>query len=171
MDIKQREHKKNIKVLDKAGLLGEKMKNSYIRSRDFVRKQTEKDEEKPEDKLQNASSDIANKSVNIAYQSGKRLLIRSKQKFIKQRLQKSKERLYKNTEKPANTIKTRENSGQITIKTRDYNSPKTKDNIHKTKTIKHNIKTRKTVKNTQNATEQGRKLAKKAVYKTYTNAL
>ena len=160
MDIKQREHKKNIKVLDKAGLLGEKMKNSYIRSRDFVRKQTEKDEEKPEDKLQNASSNIANKSVNVAYQSGKRLLIRSKQKFIKQRLQKSKERLYKNTEKPANTIKTRENSGQITIKTRGYNAPKIKDNIHKTKTIKHNIKTRKTVKNTQNATEQGRKLAK-----------
>ena len=161
MDIKQREHKKNIKVLDKAGLLGEKMKNSYIRSRDFVRKQTEKDEEKPEDKLQNASSNIANKSVNVAYQSGKRLLIRSKQKFIKQRLQKSKERLYKNTEKPANTIKTRENSGQITIKTRDYNAPKIKDNIHKTKTIRHNIKTKKIVKNTQNATEQGRKLAKR----------
>ena len=163
MDIKQREHKKNIKVLDKAGLLGEKMKNNYIRSRDFVRKQTEKDEEKPEDKLQNASSDIAYKSVNMAHEAGKRLLIRSKQKFIKQRLQKSKEkeRLYKNTEKPANTIKTRENSGQITIKTRDYNSPKIKDNIHKTKTIKHNIKTRKTVKNTQNATEQGRKLAKR----------
>ncbi len=161
MDIKQREHKKNIKVLDKASLLGEKMKNSYIRSRDFVRKQTEKDEEKPEDKLQNVSSDIANKSVNVAYQSGKRLLIRSKQKFIKQRLQKSKERLYKNNEKPANAIKTRENSGQITIKTRDYNSSKIKDNIHKTKTIKHNIKTRKTVKNTQNATEQGRKLAKR----------
>lgn len=161
MDIKQREHKKNIKVLDKAGLLGEKMKNSYIRSRDFVRKQTEKDEEKPEDKLQNASSDIANKSVNVAYEAGKRLLIRSKQKFIKKRLQKSKERLYKNNEKPANTIKTRENSGQITIKTRDYNSPKIKDNIHKTKTIKHNIKTRKIVKNTQNATEKGRKLAKR----------
>ena len=161
MDIKQREHKKNIKVLDKAGLLGEKMKNSYIRSRDFVRKQTEKDEEKPEDKLQNASSDIANKSVNMAHEAGKRLLIRSKQKFIKQRLQKSKERLYKNIEKSANTIKTRENSGQITIKTRDYNAPKIKDNIHKTKTIKHNIKTRKTVKNTQNATEQGRKLAKR----------
>ena len=161
MDIKQREHKKNIKVLDKAGLLGEKMKNSYIRSRDFVRKQTEKDEEKPEDKLQNASSDIANKSVNVAYEAGKRLLIRSKQKFIKKRLQKSKERFYKNNEKPANAIKTRENSGQITIKTRDYNSPKIKDNIHKTKTIKHNIKTRKIVKNTQNATEKGRKLAKR----------
>lgn len=161
MDIKQREHKKNIKVLDKAGLLGEKMKNSYIRSRDFVRKQTEKDEEKPEDKLQNASSDIAYKSVNMAHEAGKRLLIRSKQKFIKQRLQKSKERLYKNTEKPANTIKTRENSGQITIKTRDYNAPKIRDNIHKTKTIKRNIKTRKIVKNTQNATEQGRKLAKR----------
>ena len=161
MDIKQREHKKNIKVLDKAGLLGEKMKNSYIRSRDFVRKQTKKDEEKPEDKLQNASSDIAYKSINMAHEAGKRLLIRSKQKFIKQRLQKSKERLYKNNEKPANAIKTRENSGQITIKTRDYNAPKIKDNIHKTKTIKHNIKTRKTVKNTQNATEQGRKLAKR----------
>ena len=50
MDIKQREHKKNIKVLDKAGLLGKKVRNSYIRSRDFVREQTEKDEEKPEDK-------------------------------------------------------------------------------------------------------------------------
>ena len=161
MDIKQREHKKNIKVLDKAGLLGKKMKNSYIRSRDFVRKQTEKDEEKPEDKLQNASSDIAYKSVNMAHEAGKRLLIRSKQKIIKQRLQKSKERLYKNTEKPANAIKTREKSGQITIKTRYYNSPKIKDNIHKTKTIKHNIKTRKTVKNTQNAAEQGRKLAKR----------
>ena len=161
MDIKQREHKKNIKVLDKAGLLGEKMKNSYIRSRDFVRKQTEKDEEKPEDKLQNASSDIANKSVNIAHEAGKRLLIRSKQKFIKQRLQKNKERLYKNTEKPSNNIKTRENSGQITIKTRDYNAPKIKDNIHKTKTIKHNIKTKETIKNTQNATEQGRKLAER----------
>ena len=161
MDIKQREHKKNIKVLDKAGLLDEKMKNSYIRSRDFVRKQTEKDEEKPEDKLQNASSDIANKSVNVAYEAGKRLLIRSKQKFIKQRLQKNKERFYKNTEKPANNIKTRENSGQITIKTRDYNSPKIRDNIDKTKTIKHNIKTRKIAKNTQNVTEQGRKLAKR----------
>ena len=65
MDIKQREHKKNIKVLDKAGLLGEKMKNSYIRSRDFVRKQTEKDEEKPEDKLQNATTEKANKTENI----------------------------------------------------------------------------------------------------------
>ena len=174
MDIKQREHKKNIKVLDKAGLLGKKVRNSYIRSRDFVREQTEKDEEKPEDKLQKKSSDIAYKSVDTAYEAGKRRFIRSKQKSIKKKLKEDKKRLNKtqetrqtqqtqeSQEKPENAIKTKENSGQNAIKTRDCNVPKTKDNIHnKARTIENNIKTKETIKNTQNATEQGRKLAER----------
>lgn len=160
MDIKKRETSKYIKVLDKSS--GIKIKEGYISSKEFVRKQTEDDEEKPEDKVQKASSTLAQKCVNTAEQAGKMLFIRSKQKFIKQRLKKSKEQSSKDMPKiktrevsVLNPIKTREGISQIAIKTTDI---KQKPSIY-------SLKSNNSDKLSINITEKGRILAKKQAIK------
>ena len=77
--IKTRETRKNIKTLDKAAVATERMKDSYVRSRETVARLSEDGYSSPSeyagDQVQNAAADGARDATYLAAEQGKKLAV------------------------------------------------------------------------------------------------
>ena len=80
--IKTRETHKDIKVLDKASVAGERMKNAFIRSKDTAANLADDGqitpEEYAEDRVQYAAEDLAHDAGNTFTDQGKKLVRRGR---------------------------------------------------------------------------------------------
>ena len=87
--IKTRETRRDIKLLDKASIAGERMKNAFIRSKDTVKNLVDDGqitpEEYAEDRVQNAAEDIAHDAGHTAVNQGKKLVERGRDAVRKHR--------------------------------------------------------------------------------------
>lgn len=87
--IKTRETRRDIKVLDKASIAGERMKTAFIRSKDTVKNLADDGqitpEEYAEDRVQYAAEDIAHDAGHTAVNQGKKLMERGRDAVRKHR--------------------------------------------------------------------------------------
>ena len=87
--IKTRETHRDIKVLDKASVAGERMKNAFIRSKDTAKNLADDGkitpEEYAEDRVQYAAEDIAHDASHTAANQGKKLVERGRDAVRKHR--------------------------------------------------------------------------------------
>ena len=99
--IKTRETGKDIKVLDKSAVVGQRMKNAFIRSKRNAAALMDDRQATPseyaEDKVEFAADDLAHDTVNVAV-SGTRTVVRQGRKlFQRQREKRAAEKRRKNT--------------------------------------------------------------------------
>ena len=99
--IKTRETHRDIKVLDKASVAGERMKNAFIRSKDTAKNLADDGqitpEEYAEDRVQYAAEDIAHDVGHTAASQGKKLVERGRDAVGKYRKHpRESERIYQN---------------------------------------------------------------------------
>ena len=80
--IKTRETHKNIKALDKAAVAAERMKDSFVRSKETAAKLTEEGHGSPNeyagDKVQQTAADGARDAAYFAAEQGKRLAVKTR---------------------------------------------------------------------------------------------
>ena len=87
--IKTRETRRDIKVLDKASIAGERMKNAFIRSKDTIKNLADDGQITPdeyaEDRVQYAAENIAHDAGHTAANQGKKLAERGRDAVRKHR--------------------------------------------------------------------------------------
>ena len=103
--IKTRETHKDIKVLDKASVAGERMKNAFIRSKDTAANLADDGqitpEEYAEDRVQYAAEDLAHDAGHAVTDQGKKLVRRDRDAVREHREhQKEQKQTYESTTEP-----------------------------------------------------------------------
>lgn len=181
-DIKTRQHVKDIKVLDKASVAGERMKNAFIRSKDTTQNLMDDGQVSPseyaEDQIKYAAEDVAydtghavKRQTDKAVEKGRDAFREHrKEKRLERQEQKAEDRIRRYEERSAtsNTAQTAERTSvrakNSTIKTAE----KTEHTVKQTARSAGKASV-KTTKATVKATEKGIKTAEqtsKAAIKT-----
>ena len=101
-DIKTRQHVKDIKVLDKASVAGERMKNAFIRSKDTTQNLMDDGQVSPseyaEDQIKYAAEDIAHDTGHAVKRQTDKAIEKGRDAFREHRKEKRLERQEKNVE-------------------------------------------------------------------------
>ena len=99
--IKTRETGKDIKVLDKSAVVGQRMKNAFIRSKRNVAALMDDRQATPseyaEDKVEFAADDLAHDTANVAVSGTKTAVRQGRKLFQRQREKRAAEKRRKNT--------------------------------------------------------------------------
>ena len=100
-EIKTREKVKDIKVLDKSAVVGQRMKNAFIRSKRNAAALMDDRQASPseyaEDKVEFAADDLAHDTANVAVSGTKTAVRQGKNLFQRQREKQAAEKRRKNT--------------------------------------------------------------------------
>jgi len=92
--IKTREQVKNIKLLDKSAIVGERMKTAFIRSKENAARLMDDEQATPSeyagDKVQYAAEDISREMVSASVTGTKAAVSRGREAFRRQKLRKEK---------------------------------------------------------------------------------
>lgn len=175
--IKTRENVKDVKVLDKAAALSDRMKSAAVRSKDQVKNLMDDGqitpEEYAEDKIRYTAEDVANQTGHEAKKLSKKVVQNVKEHREKVRTQKVEERFenanpryeaskrtaQKNVETVRSNIRSRQNQ---TIKTAERAEHTIKQTAHSVGN--QSIKTAKgTVKSTEKAIKSAEQTSKAAI--------
>ena len=99
--IKTREKGKDIKVLDKSAVVGQRMKNAFIRSKRNAAALMDDRQATPseyaEDKVEFAADDLAHDTANVAVSGTKTAVRQGRKLFQRQREKRAAEKRRKNT--------------------------------------------------------------------------
>ena len=100
-EIKTREKGKDIKVLDKSAVVGQRMKNAFIRSKRNAAALMDDRQATPseyaEDKVEFAANDLAHDTVNVAVSGTKTVVRQGRKLFQRQREKRAAEKHRENT--------------------------------------------------------------------------
>ena len=100
-EIKTREKVKDIKVLDKSAVVGQRMKNAFIRSKRNAATLMDDRQTTPseyaEDKVEFAADDLAHDTANVAVSGTKTAVRQGKNLFQRQREKRAAEKRRENT--------------------------------------------------------------------------
>ena len=101
-EIKTREKCKDIKVLDKSNLVGQRMKNAFIRSKRNAEALMDDRQATPseyaEDKVEFAVDDLAHDTANVAVSGTKTAVRQGRKLFQRQREKRAEEKRRENTD-------------------------------------------------------------------------
>ena len=155
-DIKEREHTRGVKALDKAAVAGERMKGAYIRTKDKAEQGLYADEASPTayagDSISHAANRTADEGVHALKKAGRKGIRKAREKIKEHRAQtKIKTRNHK-----GNAIRQSARSGAKTVKTGTKGTVKTAQKSVKTaqRTAKTAVKTTQQVAKTAQKTAQ-----------------
>ncbi len=153
-DIKTRNTKKDIKIFDKASTVGDKMKNSYVR--------TKNNAENLADDGHNSPTDYAENNIRSAVEDVTKDTARGVKNTTKSAYKKGRE-LYR-THKDIKQAKRSVDDVKQTVKTADKAQKTVKTTAKQTtKTLKHSVKTtQKTVKTAERTSKAAIKTTKAA---------
>lgn len=153
-DIKTKNTKKDIKIFDKASTVGDKMKDSYIR--------TKNNAENLADDGHNSSTEYAENNIRSAVEDVTKDTARGVKNITKSAYKKGRE-LYR-THKDIKQAKQSVDSAKQTIKTADKSAQTVKTTAKQTtKTLQHSVKTtQKTVKTAERTSKAAIKTSKVA---------
>jgi hypothetical protein len=100
-EIKTREKGKDIKVLDMSAVVGQRVKNAFIRSKRNVEALMDDRQATPseyaEDKVEFAADDLAHDTANVAVSGTKTAVRQGRKLFLRQREKRAAEKRRKNT--------------------------------------------------------------------------
>ena len=100
-EIKTREKVKDIKVLDKSAVVGQRMKNAFIRSKRNAAALMDDRQTTPnecaEDKVEFAADDLAHDTANVAVSGTKSAVQQGRKLFQRQQEKRAAEKLRENT--------------------------------------------------------------------------
>jgi len=181
-DIKTRQHVKDIKVLDKASVAGERMKNAFIRSKDTTQNLMDDGQVSPseyaEDQIKYAAEDVAHDTGHAVKRQTDKAVEKGREAFREHRKEKRLERQEKKVEERVRRYEER-SATRNTAQTAERTSARTKNTAIKTaEKTEHTVKQTarsagkasvKTTRATVKATEKGIKTAEqtsKAAIKT-----
>lgn len=181
-DIKTRQHVKDIKVLDKASVAGERMKNAFIRSKDTTQNLMDDGQVSPseyaEDQIKYATEDVAHDTGHAVKRQTDKAVEKGREAFREHRKEKRLERQEKKVEERVRRYEER-SATRNTAQTAERTSARTKNTTIKTaEKTEHTVKQTarsagkasvKTTRATVKATEKGIKTAEqtsKAAIKT-----
>lgn len=181
-DIKTRQHVKDIKVLDKASVAGERMKNAFIRSKDTTQNLMDDGQVSPseyaEDQIKYATEDVAHDTGHAVKRQTDKAVEKGREAFREHRKEKWLERQEKKVEERVRRYEER-SATRNTAQTAERTSARTKNTTIKTaEKTEHTVKQTarsagkasvKTTRATVKATEKGIKTAEqtsKAAIKT-----
>ena len=181
-DIKTRQHVKDIKVLDKASVAGERMKNAFIRSKDSTQNLMDDGQVSPseyaEDQIKYAAEDIAHDTGHAVKRQTDKAVEKGRDAFREHRKEKRLERQEQKVEDRIRRYEER-SATRNTAQTAERTSVRAKNSTIKTaEKTEHTVKQTarsagkasvKTTKATVKATEKGIKTAEqtsKAAIKT-----
>ena len=103
--IKTREKGKDIKVLDKSAVVGQRMKNAFIRSKRNAAALMDDRQATPSeyagDKVEFAADDLAHDTANVAVSGTKTAVRQGRKLFQRQREKRAAEKRRKNTNRPS----------------------------------------------------------------------
>lgn len=153
-DIKTKNTKKDIKIFDKASTVGDKMKDSYIR--------TKNNAENLADDGHNSPTEYAENNIRSAVEDVTKDTVRGVKNTTKSAYKKGRE-LYR-THKDVKQAKRSIDSAKQTIKTADKSAQTVKTTAKQTtKTLQHSVKTtQKTVKTAERTSKAAIKTSKAA---------
>lgn len=171
-DIKTRQHVKDIKVLDKASVAGERMKNAFIRSKDTTQNLMDDGQVSPseyaEDQIKYATEDVAHDTGHAVKRQTDKAVEKGREAFREHRKEKRLERQEKKVEERVRRYEER-SATRNTAQTAERTSARTKNTTIKTAektehTVKQTAKSAgkasvKTTQATVKATEKGIKTA------------
>ena len=171
-DIKTRQHVKDIKVLDKASVAGERMKNAYIRSKDTTQNLMDDGQVSPseyaEDQIKYAAEDIAHDTGHAVKRQTDKAVEKGREAFREHRKEKRLERQEKKVEERVRRYEER-SATRNTAQTAERTSARAKNTTIKTaEKTEHTVKQTarsagkasvKTTRATVKATEKGIKTA------------
>lgn len=181
-DIKTRQHVKDIKVLDKASVAGERMKNAFIRSKDTTQNLMDDGQVSPseyaEDQIKYAAEDVAYDTGHAVKRQTDKAVEKGRDAFREHRKEKRLERQEQKAEDRIRRYEER-SATRNTTQTAERTSVRAKNSTIKTvEKTEHTVKQTarsagkasvKTTKATVKATEKGIKTAEqtsKAAIKT-----
>ena len=145
-DIKTRQHVKDIKVLDKASVAGERMKNAFIRSKDTTQNLMDDGQASPseyaEDQIKYVAEDIAHDTGHAVKRQTDKAVEKGREAFREHRKEKRLERQEKKVEERVRRYEER-SATRNTAQTAERTSARAKNT-----TIKTAEKTEHTVKQT-----------------------
>lgn len=171
-DIKTRQHVKDIKVLDKASVAGERMKNAFIRSKDTTQNLMDDGQVSPseyaEDQIKYAAEDIAHDTGHAVKRQTDKAVEKGRDAFRKHRKEKRLERQEKKVEDRIRRYE-KQSATRNTAQTAERTSARAKNSTIKTaEKTEHTVKQTarsagkasvKTTQATVKATEKGIKTA------------
>lgn len=171
-DIKTRQHVKDIKVLDKASVAGERMKNAFIRSKDTTQNLMDDGQASPseyaEDQIKYVAEDIAHDTGHAVKRQTDKAVEKGREAFREHRKEKRLERQEKKVEERVRRYEER-SATRNTAQTAERTSARAKNTTIKTaEKTEHTVKQTarsagkasvKTTRATVKATEKGIKTA------------
>ena len=175
-DIKTREHVKNVKVIDKAAVAGERMRTAFVRTKDQTQNLMDDGQASPheyaEDQIRYAAEDVVHDVGHEVKRSTKKAVDKAKeahrqQKEAKRAAEKAKETAKETTKQTTDTVKQATDPVKKTsepIKQAERGS--TRMRRAQNRTIKTTKQSTKTIKQTAKSTGQATAKTAKGTIKT-----